>query len=98
AGCSKGGYLTDSGWLADAEWRARVLAYAAEFSRERCEKQFCDTVFGDLRENEYEIHIGLVEARRRALAAVRGCQPAPVGPPLLSSGVADALAAWSPAR
>jgi len=98
AGHSKAGYLTDSGWLAAAEWRARASAYAAGFSRERCEERFCDAVFGDLRENECEIHVGLAEARRRALAALTANRANPATPAALPPRVADALAAWSPGR
>jgi glycosyltransferase involved in cell wall biosynthesis len=89
----RGGYPTDGGWLAAAEWRARARAYAADFSPARFGERFCAAVFGDLQEAEYEVHAGLAEARRQALAALTGTQPAPAAPLAMPPRLAEALTA-----
>jgi glycosyltransferase involved in cell wall biosynthesis len=88
------GHVTDGGRLTADEWRARALAYADGFSLARCEERFCTAVLGDLRENEFEIHVGLAEARRRALAALLPDRP-PAVAPSLPPRLAEALAAWA---
>jgi glycosyltransferase involved in cell wall biosynthesis len=94
---ARGGYPTDGGWLAAADWRARARSYAAGFSFARYEELFCAAVFGNLQEAEYEVHAGLAEARRQALAALTGTQPAAAAPLALPPRLAETLTAGAPA-
>jgi hypothetical protein len=50
-----------------------------------------------LREAEYEVHAGLAEARRQALAALTGRQPAAAAPLALPPRLVETLTAGAPA-
>ncbi|MCI0459035.1 MAG: glycosyltransferase family 4 protein [Gemmataceae bacterium] len=89
---SEGGYPTDSGFLAWAEWQGRARAYAAGFAREQFHERFCSAVLQGVPRHGEEVHACLAEERRRLLVALHGAEPVPCEPRSIPARISESLA------
>jgi glycosyltransferase involved in cell wall biosynthesis len=89
---SGGGYATDSGFMAWAEWQGRARAYAAGFAREQFHERFCSAVLEGVPRHGEEVHGCLAEERRRLLVALHGAEPAPCEARSIPARISESLA------
>ena len=75
----RGGFVTDSGFLADDEWVRQTRDYVTELSPARSDERFCDAVLADLPAVDPDLRGILAQRRRRLLHELHGGPiPAPV--------------------
>ena len=89
----RGGYMTEGGFRARAEWQTRARAYCAGFTRSRFQECFWNAVLEGLPPRDEEVRGGLAQARIELAARLRGDAVAPARAQAIYARVAESLAA-----